>query len=305
MSGRRIETTTSRTAGWTCVSRAASSLESDSHYRSNDHIALLLVPTFLKLLLHIPLFRRFFSQVIAPKGIYEYTIARTRYIDAVFKEVFAERFDQILIFGAGFDTRALRFQTESGDTKIFELDVPITQKAKLDQYAKRGLSIPANVEFIPIDFDKESLSEKLEKAEFGRGGRSLFVLEGLLMYLQPESVDETFKIIEGFVGKGSEVVFDYVRASVLRQEGSYYGEREIVKSVSKAGEQWYFGIEEGEIEGFLKKYGLRVSEHKDAQELEQMYFTDVSGEIVGRINGTHCLVRAVKPATSQEHTTQT
>jgi len=199
----------------------------------------------------------------------------------------------------------IRLQTESGDTKIFELDVPITQKAKLDQYAKRGLSIPANVEFIPIDFDKESLLEKLEKAEFGRGGRSLFVLEGLLMYLQPESVDETFKIIEGFVGKGSEVVFDYVRASVLRQEGSYYGEREIVKSVSKAGEQWYFGIEEGEIEGFLKKYGLRVSEHKDAQELEQMYFTDVSGEIVGRINGTHCLVRAVKPATSQEHTTQT
>ena len=298
--GRRIETTTSRTAAWTCVSRAASSLESDSHYRSDDHIALLLVPTFLKLLLHIPLFRRFYSQVIAPKGIYEYTIARTRYIDAIFKEVLAEGFDQILIFGAGFDTRALRFQTETGDTKISELDVPITQKAKLDQYAKRGLSIPANVEFISINFDKESLSEKLEEAGFGRGGRSLFVLEGLLMYLQSESVDETFKVIEEFAGEGSVVVFDYVRASVLRQEGSYYGEREIVKSVSKAGERWYFGIEERELEGFLKKYGLRVSEHKDAQELEQMYFTNASGEIEGRINGTHCLVRAVTPATSQE-----
>jgi methyltransferase (TIGR00027 family) len=303
--GRRIETTTSRTAAWTCVSRAASSLESDSHYRSDDHIALLLVPTFLKLLLHIPLFRRFYSQVITPKGIYEYTIARTRYIDAIFKEVLAEGFDQILIFGAGFDTRALRFQTEAGDTKISELDVPITQKAKLDQYAKRGLSIPANVEFISINFDKESLSERLEEAGFGRGGRSLFVLEGLLMYLQSESVNETFKVIEEFVGEGSVVVFDYVRASVLRQEGSYYGEREIVKSVSKAGERWYFGIEEGELEGFLKKHGLRVSEHKDAQELEQMYFTDASGKIVGRINGTHCLVRAVTPATLQECTTQT
>ena len=115
MSGSRIETTTSRTAEWTCVSRAASSLESDNHYRSDDHIALLLVPTFLKLLLklttHIPLIRRFYSQVLAPKGIYEYTIARTKYIDAVFKETLADGFDQILIFGAGFDTRALRFQT--------------------------------------------------------------------------------------------------------------------------------------------------------------------------------------------------
>jgi len=305
VSGSRIETTTSRTAEWTCISRAASSLESDNHYRSDDHIALLLVPTFLKLLLHIPLVRRFYSQVLAPKGIYEYTIARTKYIDTVFKETLAEGFDQILIFGAGFDTRALRFQTVAGDTRIFELDVPITQKAKIDQYAKRGLSIPVNVAFISIDFDKESLSEKLEEAGFGRGARSLFVLEGLLMYLQPESVDESFKVIDRFSGEGSDVVFDYVRASVLRQAGSYYGEREIVKSVTKAGERWHFGIEEGELERFLKGYGLEVSEHQDSQALEQRYFTDASGEIVGRVNGTHCLVRAVKPATSQEYTTQT
>ena len=109
---KRIETRTSRTAEWTCVSRAASSLESDSHYRSDDYIALLLVPTFIKLLLHIPLVRRLFTRFISPKGIYEYTIARTKYIDAVFKDILAQGFDQILIFGAGFDTRALRFKTK-------------------------------------------------------------------------------------------------------------------------------------------------------------------------------------------------
>jgi methyltransferase (TIGR00027 family) len=295
VSARRIEATTSRTAQWTCVSRAASSLESDSHYRSNDHIALLLVPTFLRLLLHIPLVRRFYSQVIAPTGIYEYTIARTKYIDAVFRESLAEGFDQVLIFGAGFDTRALRFQTQAGDTKIFELDVPITQQAKLGQYAERGLSIPANVTFISIDFDKELLSDKLEDAGFVKGAKSLILLEGLLMYLQPESVDETFKVIQRFAGEGSTVVFDYVRASVLRQAGLYYGQSEIVKTVASAGERWHFGIEEGELERFLEKYGLRVSEHKDAQDLERMYFTDASGDVVGRINGTHCLVRAEKP----------
>ncbi len=294
MPGRRIETATSRTAEWICVSRAASSLESNSHYQGDDHIALLLVPKLFKIFLHIPLVRKFFSRVMTPKGIYEYTIARTKYIDAVFKEILSEGFDQILIFGAGFDTRALRFQREAGGTKIFELDASITQKAKLDQYAKRGLHIPANVEFISIDFDKESLSEKLEDSGFNRDGRSLFVLEGLLMYLQPESVDETFKVIERFAGEGSEVVFDYVRASVLRQTGSYYGEREILKSVTKAGEQWHFGIEEGELEGFLKKHGLSVIEHKDAEDLERMYFTGASGEIAGRINATHCVVRTVK-----------
>ena len=292
MSERRIETATSRTAQWTCVSRAASALESDHHYRSDDHIALLLVPTFLRLALHIPLARRWYSQAMAPKGIYEYTIARTKYIDAVFKEVLAAGFDQILIFGAGFDTRALRFHSEAGNTKVFELDVPITQQAKLGQYQKLGLSIPDNVEFIAIDFDKESLSEKLEQAGFGRGGRTLFLLEGLLMYLQPESVDETFQVMAGFAGQGSEVVFDYVRGPVLRQEGLYYGQREILETVAKAGERWHFGIEGGELKGFLNRYGLGLVEHKDPQELERMYFTDASGRIVGRINGTHCLVRA-------------
>jgi len=295
VSERRIEKTTSRTAEMTCVSRAASALESDSHYHSDDRIALSLIPSFFKFLLYISPFRRFFLRVSAPKGIYEYTIARTKFIDAVFKEILAEGFDQILIFGAGFDSRALRFQTQAGDTKIFELDVPITQQAKLGQYAKRGLSIPENVAFIAIDFDKESLPEKLEEAGFIKGSRSLFLLEGLLMYLEPKSVDDTFKVIAAFAGDGSVVVFDYVRASVLRQEGSYYGEREIMDTVGKAGERWHFGIEAGELGEFLKKYGLEVDEHLDGQALERMYFTNTCGEIVGRVNGTHCIVRASKP----------
>ena len=294
MSGRRIESTTSRTAEWTCLSRAASCLESDSHYRSDDHLALLLVPTFLKLLLHIPLARKFFCRVMPPPGIYEYTIARTKYIDAVFRQVLAEGVQQIVIFGAGFDTRALRFRKEAANAKFFELDVPITQKAKLDQYARRELHIPGNVEFIPIDFNRESVADKLDQGGFRSGRRSLFVLEGLLMYLQPESVAETFKVIEALAGEGSVIVFDYVRASVLRLEGTCYGEKEIVKSVAKAGEKWCFGIEEAELAQFLSQYSLLLSEHRDARDLEQMYFKDPSGENVGRINGTHCLVSAVK-----------
>ena len=114
------------------------------------------------------------------------------------------------------------------------------------------------------------------------------------MYLQPKSVEETFRVIAKFAGKESQAVFDYVHASVLRQEGTCYGERNILKTVAKAGERWYFGIEKEEIERFLEKYGLIVIDHKDAWELEHMYFRDSAGKIVGRINGTHCLVRGEK-----------
>ena len=291
---KRIERTTSRTAEMTCVSRAASSLESNDHYHSNDCIAVKLLPIFVRVLIHIPLFRRLFIRILAPTGVYEYVIARTKYVDAAFEKALAERFDQILLFGAGFDTRALRFHSEVQHTRIFELDAPLTQRAKIQQYRKRNLSIQSNVVFIAIDFDKEPLPHKLDMAEFKRDRRSLFILEGLLMYLDPKSVQSTFHTIREYAGMGSRVVFDYIQASVIRHENTLYGESGLAKTVSKAGEQWRFGIEPDEIASFAGAYGLEVSDHKCAQELEATYFQDEHGRLVGRINGTHCIVTAVR-----------
>jgi len=287
---KRIERTTSRTAEMTCLSRAASSLETSYHYHSDDYLALRLLPGFFKMMIHIPLFRRFFVHKIAPAGVYEYVIARTKYVDAAFETALAELFDQILLFGAGFDTRALRFHTETQHTRIFELDAPLTQQAKIQQYKRRNLSIHSNVVFIAIDFDKEPLSHKLDIAKFQKNRRSLFILEGLLMYLDQESVRATFQTIREYAGTGSRVVFDYVQASVLRHENTLYGEGGLAKTVSKAGEQWRFGIEPDEITSFAVAYGLEVSDHKCAQELEATYFQDVDGRLAGRVNGTHCIV---------------
>jgi len=289
---RRIESTTSRTAEMTCLSRACSAQETNPYYKSEDYIAPVLLPGSLKPFLHLSLARSLFTKVVAPKGIYEYIIARTKYVDAAFQQALAEQFDQVLIFGAGFDTRALRFRDVMGNTRVFELDVPVTQHAKIGQYQKRHLVIPLNLTFIAVDFDKEALPMKLDEAGFCKHRRSLFILEGLTMYLEPESVDATFQTIRDYAGKGSRVVFDYVYASVLRKEGIYYGETGIERSVSDAGEQWHFGIEKGQAEQFLARYAMLLIDHKDAQDLEKTYFSDAEGRVIGRVNGTHCLVAA-------------
>jgi len=278
----------------TCLSRAASSLERNPYYHSDDHLAVKILPGFIKVLIHIPLFRKIFLRLIAPRGVYEYVIARTKYIDAAFEKALTDRFDQILLFGAGYDTRTLRFQAKSPHTHIFELDAPHTQQAKIKQLRKRGLSIPSNLVFIAIDFEKESLSQKLVVSGFQKDRRNLFVLEGLLMYLEPESVRETFQTIRDHAGKETRVVFDYVQASVLRHENTLYGEAGLIRSVSKTGEQWQFGIEPGEIGSFAKAQGFEVSDHKCVQELEATYFQDKDGRLVGRVNGTHCIVTMEK-----------
>ena len=293
---RRIETKTSRTAEMTCLCRAVSSLEKDPFYRSGDQIARDLLPGFLRAWVRIPHAGRLLVRAITAKGIYEYVIARTKYMDSVFRQALAERFPQILIFGTGFDTRALRFEAEARDTAIFELDAPPTLEAKIAQYRKRGLSIPSNVVWVPIDFDKESLPEKLDQAGFQRNIRSLFVLEGVLEYLQPESVDRTLRTIQDYSGEGSEILFNYAHASVIRREGTRYGERGGLETLDRVGEPWHFGLNEGEIGPFLAKYGFTLIDHRDTRELEEMYFTNEAGGIVGHVTGTHCLARAVKTA---------
>jgi len=271
-----------------CMCRAVSSAEKNPCYRCEDYVARSLMPIFFS----IPSIAKLFIKLFAAKGAYEYVIARTKYIDAVVKECLSNGFTQIVIFGAGFDTRALRFQTETQYAKIYELDAAVTQEAKFGQYKRRHLDIPPNLTFIPIDFEKESPSLKLELSGFKRNEKTLFLLEGVLMYLQPQSVDETLKMICELAGAGSEVVFDCIYASVLRHENKYYGEQGFSNKVSNQGEQWNFGIEEGDLEHFVAMHGCRLLDYKNASGLETMYFKDQSGRAVGRINGTHFLTRA-------------
>ncbi len=292
MPTKRIESKTSRTAEMTCLTRAISHAETESHYHSDDQLAARLLPDPFKALVRTRLLRAFHRRFFAPAGIYEYVIARTKYIDAAFQQALSEGFEQVLIFGAGFDTRALRFPSQH--TRVFELDAPVTQRAKIGQYQRRGLSVPPNLAFVPVDFDRQSLPERLDSAGFQKGQRSLFLLEGLLMYLQPDSVQATMRTIQEYAGTGSRIVFDYVRASVLRGENTLHGEARLVQTVNDANEAWRFALEPGEVAAFVAAHGFQLSDHKCVAELEAAYFQDANGRRVGRVNGTHCLVTAAK-----------
>jgi methyltransferase (TIGR00027 family) len=287
-----IENNASLTAAMTCTSRAASSLERSKWYRSNDDLSVKLLPYTVNAMLHIPMFRYFFTRLFSPPGIYEYVIARTKYIDEVYEKVLDQQFHQILLLGAGYDTRAYRFNEKAHHTRIFELDAPSTQASKIDQLKKRDIRIPPNVVFVPVDFNRDSLSDELDTAGFKKNGKSLFILEGLIMYLDPESVHDTFRIIREKAGVGSRIVFDYVRSSVFRHENSLYGEAGVMKAVANSREQWRFGLEPGEAGSFLAEYGFEMMDQKCAEDLEAAYFQNDEGLVVGRVNGTHCIVTA-------------
>lgn len=290
---KRIESKTSNTAEFTCLARALSFTENNEFYKSNDYISVIINNTLVKYLIKIPYIKNKIKSSF-PAGMYEYVISRTKYIDRQLKTALNDGFEQILIFGAGFDSRGIRFHDISDNSRIFELDAPVTQNVKIGRYKEKGVNVPENLIFVPIDFDRQSLSERLMESGFKKGLKSFFLLEGLTMYLQPESVDSTFKIIREFSGTGSKVVFDYIYASVVRGENLYEGEKELFQSVTKKSESFCFGIEKGNANGFLYKYDLEAIDILDSNALEDMFFRDKDGKLAGKVNGTHCIVMAKK-----------
>ena len=127
---KRIEEKTSRMAEYTCSSRAASYYEKSDYYHSEDHIAAQMVPWFVRLLIKNGFIRKSLLSVMAPKGVYEYVIARTKYIDSVFNQTVSDGVEQVLFFGAGFDSRSIRLLSNDSPVRVFEIDAPITQQAK-------------------------------------------------------------------------------------------------------------------------------------------------------------------------------
>jgi len=288
---RRIDRNFSATAGYTCFSRACANCERDECFRGPDHLARIFLPAFAKAILRVPALRRFFFRRIAPPGIYEYVMARTRLLDELFVSALDDGCPQVVLLGAGMDTRALRFRDRNHGTKVFELDIRTTQRPKLEILTRKGIPLPERLVFVSIDFNRQSLSEALLAAGYEQGQRSLFLWEGVTMYLAAEAVDDTLAFIRDS-GAGSRVALDYIYGSVLRREDRYYGEKEIFRRVSRAREGWTFGIEEGEIETFLSHRGLRLVAHHAAADLQREYLTADDGSVFGRINGTHAIAVA-------------
>jgi methyltransferase (TIGR00027 family) len=266
--------------------------ERDPLYKGADWVAPRLLPTKMVPLVRVGLTRAVLKEVMGPQGVYEWVIARTRYIDEALRHACAEGFTQVLLFGAGFDSRGVRFAEELKGMKLFELDAPTTQKVKIDQFKARGVAVPSNVVLVPINFEKDSVEAKVKASGLEPNQKTLVILEGVLQYLNPEAVAGTFKTIRKIVGIGSRVVFDHAYAAVLNGKGNAYGQDRMIAGVNRFGESWQFGLDESELEGFLDKYGLVLLDKKSPKELEELNFKGRDGLIHGTVNGTQGIVTA-------------
>ena len=300
MSKKSVERKPSETARGTALLRTIANKEFDDEKLGSDYLAEYFLPFLLKILIKAKGIRARVKNKI-PLGMYEYLIARTAYFDNLFVNALNKNIPQIVLLGAGYDTRAYRFAKLNNSTKIIELDAPTTQNRKKKCLGKSKIEISSDVVFNSIDFNRESLKIVLEKAGYDNNKKTLFLWEGVSYYLDPESVNATLELVRNYSHNESIIAFDYIISVPTEKLHNYYGVKELVQSMAKRhpNERGKFAIEEEKIESFLEQRGLKMVEHLKNREIENRFLTTENGSLIGQITECFRFVLA-SPISKQE-----
>jgi methyltransferase (TIGR00027 family) len=296
MNQKNFDQIPSQTALFTALRRALAHKEYHKEKFGPDNLAEIFLPSSYRFFLKFARVRENTKDKLAAAmpGMNEYIIARTAFFDGLFMDAIKDQIPQIVLLGAGYDSRAYRFAKHIRGTKIFELDALPTQDRKIKFLKAAKVSIPKEVNYVPINFLNESLSDVLEKAGYQNRDRTLFLWEGVSYYLDREAVKETLGFVSHSSNQDSMIAFDY--AILLSEENNpeVYGAKEFMQSMKEhhAKEALLFSIKDGEIEAFLAEMNLRMSQYLDQEAIAERYLTDDQGKLIGKMAGSFRIVCA-------------
>jgi len=175
--------------------------------------------------------------------------ARTETVDAVIRSASAR---QVVLLGAGLDGRAYRLD-ELADATVFEVDHPDSQQHKR---ARAALLRPTarDVRFVPVDFATDDLNEALNDAGHDATIPTIWIWEGVVMYLDLAAIEETLGVIARRSAPGSRLVLMYVSRSPVRHLVNEY--------VKRLGEPFRSSFSPTAMRRLMRKHGFTVDDDR-------------------------------------------
>ncbi len=208
-------------------------------------------------------------------GLDNSVIARVRYFDDLISRSIDEGLEQLVILGAGYDSRPYRIDGLK-KIKTFEVDHPATQAMKIEKIKKIFGLLPDHVVYVPADLATDDLGQKLLENGYDRSLKTIFIMEGLLMYLTPETVDEILSFIVENSEKESAILFDYYPQSVVDGSCELEVGKNIHNQLMQLGEPLKFGIDDDMIEEFLSSRGFSQVHNVTSGDLKRTYFQGIN-----------------------------
>lgn len=184
--------------------------------------------------------------------------ARTRFIDGQLVEALEAGIDQIVIVGAGYDGRALRFS--NAKVKWVEVDHPATQADKLRRLARIGADT-GHIAFVAVDLLDDDLAAKLDTAGHDPSLSTLWVCEGLLPYLPRPAIQALCRTLAARSGPRSVLVVNVLVTGTLTALTRVV-RRGVDRLLASLGERRLSEFAPGDVEKFLAETGWQVQAHE-------------------------------------------
>ncbi len=283
------------TAALTCEFRALAAQHPDPALRGGDALAAQFCNPVT-----LPREYEYARDVIddnpeAYSGFF-YVNARTRHIDAALEQAVADGALQVVVLGAGFDSRAYRFHDTYPQLAFFEVDLPATSAAKQAAVKSVPGALHAHVHYAPIDFNTQTLEGVLAAVGYDAAKKTFFILEGVTMYVAEAGVGSTLDFVSAHSAPGSRLVYDYILRRVAAGDTQgLYAASSTVAGVARLGEPFVTGWTPAEAAGFAAAHGLRVVDDLDAAALTRRYLLGSTGKPDGRIPEWYHIIDARVP----------
>ena len=266
----------SRTAEITCLMRARERHRAPAVRIVDDPYAHLFLSTVGRAAAEAARLRGPVTRALerlAP-GVTTFVLCRHRFIDDRLHAALAAGVEQVLVLGAGYDTRAYRFARELAGRPVFELDHPATSRRKVDILRRNASRLPdARVVHVEIDFERDPLARLLADAGFATGARTFVIWEGVAPYLSRGAVQATLLALADLCGRRSELVLDLWHLpdgndvmALARRVGA--------QLIALVGEPVTFAIHPDDAVHLLGGTGWSVEDCALADDLEARYVRD-------------------------------
>lgn len=211
------------------------------------------------------------------------TAARSRIAEDALARAVERGVRQVVILGAGLDTFALR-NPYAALISIFEVDHPATQAWKRQRLVAAELAPPPWLTFVPVDFERDDLQQKLSSAGFQRTSTAFFTWLGVVPYLTHDAIGSTLDYMASI--QDAEVVFDYMEPPEAFSEEVRGVVRERTEQLEKTKEGWASRFEPASIAAILRAHGFRAIEDISFLQIASRFGRDVQGLATGHL-GVH------------------
>jgi methyltransferase (TIGR00027 family) len=200
------------------------------------------------------------------QALRSHVVLRSRVAEDRLAAAVARGVRQYVALGAGFDTFAYRQPDWASGLRIFEVDHPESQAAKIAALASAGVTVPSNVAFVPVDFEREPLARALHAARFDAARPAFLSWLGVMVYVDAAAAGDVFRMVASLPAS-SEIVFTFAPRRDPRG-----GPSRLAALAEAVGEPWRTFVDPDDLLRELREHGFSEASLLMPDEAAARYF---------------------------------